>query len=77
MNFAGHQNKQGKGQGVEEEEIPLGPPCHICSKFGHIATTCFCRYDHGYQSSNNQLVVTMVASTDTSIYNIGIAPWSH
>ncbi|XP_075103758.1 uncharacterized protein LOC142178326 [Nicotiana tabacum] len=41
--------------------------CQVCSKYGHIALTCYHRFDHAYQSNSKQNMVALIAQPSTII----------
>ena len=51
-NRGNYNNRGGRGRG-RGGRGQYRPVCQICGKIGHLASTCYFRFDHNFTSSNS------------------------
>ena len=67
---SGQRNYHGRGRGRGPSPHGSRPTCQICGKLGHMALTCYQRYDNSYSNDSNMqaLVANPQSPTDDNWY---------
>jgi hypothetical protein len=67
---SGQRNYRGRGHGRGPSNNSSRPTCQICGKLGHVALTCYQRYDNSYSSDSNMqaLLANPQSLTDDNWY---------
>uniref|UniRef100_A0A2N9HRV5 Reverse transcriptase Ty1/copia-type domain-containing protein n=1 Tax=Fagus sylvatica TaxID=28930 RepID=A0A2N9HRV5_FAGSY len=69
-NTSGQRSNRGRGRGRGFSTNGSRPTCQVCGKFGHLALTCYHRFDNSYSSDSNMqaLLATPQSPTDDNWY---------
>ena len=69
-NTSGQRPNRGRGRGRGFSTNGSRPICQVCGKFGHLAFTCYHRFDNSYSSDSNMqaLLATPQSPTDNNWY---------
>uniref|UniRef100_A0A2N9GVB0 Retrotransposon Copia-like N-terminal domain-containing protein n=1 Tax=Fagus sylvatica TaxID=28930 RepID=A0A2N9GVB0_FAGSY len=67
---SGQRTYRGRGRGRGPSNNSSRPTCQICGKLGHVALTCYQRYDNSYSSDSNMqaLLANPQSVTDDNWY---------
>uniref|UniRef100_A0A2N9FDU4 Reverse transcriptase Ty1/copia-type domain-containing protein n=1 Tax=Fagus sylvatica TaxID=28930 RepID=A0A2N9FDU4_FAGSY len=58
----GHRTKHGRGRGRGHSSNGSRPMCQVCGKLGHIAFTCYHRFDKAYATERNANLQALLAT---------------
>uniref|UniRef100_A0A2N9I3B6 Uncharacterized protein n=1 Tax=Fagus sylvatica TaxID=28930 RepID=A0A2N9I3B6_FAGSY len=66
----GQRTNRGRGRGRGSSNNGSRPTCQVCGKFGHMALTCYHRFDNSYSSHSNMqaLLATPQPHVDENCY---------